>query len=111
MSIPLLALFYNLCRYNWTILANPEIISIGYNQLNLPASIDKTGGNYVQYQYDAAGNKRRQLEYKNGLLFKTTGYVANFVYIKGKIAWNIFDEGRIAYNINGTISTETYLKE
>ena len=99
------------CRNNHLIKdIKKGILSISYNQLNLPVSIDKTGGNYVQYQYDAAGNKRRQLEYKNGKLLKTTAFIGNFVYENDKPAWNNFDEGRIANNNYLTKSTETFLK-
>ena len=53
------------------------------------------GYSLIQHLYDAAGNKLRQLEYKEGILRKTTDFVANFVFINGKPAWYNFDEGRV----------------
>ena len=91
---------------------NKGILSITYNNLNLPASITKTGGNRLEYIYDARGNKLRQLYYSNGTLTKTTDFVGNFVYENGLPAYNIYDEGRIVYyNNGGSFFGEIYLKD
>ena len=88
-----------------------NIINISYNYLNLPEKIDKEGGTRLEYLYDAAGNKLRQLEYKEGILRKTTDFVANFVFINGKPAWYNFDEGRVVYKSEANYYAESYLKD
>ena len=40
---------------------NKGIISITYNELNLPETIDFGGNSRIQYDYDALGNKGRQI--------------------------------------------------
>ncbi len=91
---------------------NKGIINISYNNQNLPVTLEKEGGTLLEYQYDAVGNKLRQLEYTAGKLVKTTDFVANFVYINGKTAWNSFDEGRIVYStFDNTYYAENHLKD
>ena len=91
---------------------NKGVINISYNNTNLPTTLEKEGGTLLEYQYDAAGNKLRQLEYTEGKLVKTTDFVANFVYINGKTAWNSFDEGRIVYStFDNTYYAENHLKD
>ncbi len=65
----------------------------------------------IDYQYDAAGNKLRQLYTVNGTLNKTTDFVSNFAYENGTPAWVNFGEGRIVYNTNGTWFAENYIKD
>ncbi len=92
---------------------NKGILSIAYNTLNLPTSINKSGGLRVEYQYDAAGSKRRQVYYTNieGNLSKTTDFVGNFVYENGVPVYNIYDEGRIVFNADGSCFGEAYIKD
>lgn len=91
---------------------NKEIINITYNYLNLPVSIDKTGGNRIVYIYDAAGNKLRQEYSLNGTITKTTDFVGNFVYENNIPAWVINNEGRVILNSIGTAyCKEVYLKD
>jgi RHS repeat-associated protein len=90
---------------------NKGIINITYNELNLPTLIEKTGNYRLEYEYDALGNKLRQLEIRNGKLYKTTDFVANFVYERNVPAWYNFEEGRVVYNSNGTYFAEKYLKD
>ncbi len=91
---------------------NKGILYITYNYLNLPTSITKTGGNRVEYTYDAAGTKRQQQHYVNGTLVKTTDFIANFVYENSVPAWATYDEGRVVLNSYGTANlNEAYLKD
>ena len=59
---------------------NKKILNITYNSLNLPVSINKSGGSRVEYVYAANGSKLKQLYFENGTLVKTTDFIANFVY-------------------------------
>lgn len=91
---------------------NKKILSIVYNYLNLPVSITKTDGNRIEYIYDDAGNKLRQLLYLKGSLNKTTDFVGNFVYENGNPAYVVYDEGRVVYTNNSrTYFAEAYLKD
>ncbi len=91
---------------------NKKIISITYNHLNLPATINKTGGNRIVYTYDAAGNKVRQDYYINGTITKTTDFIGNFVYENGLPSCIVYDEGRVVYaNNSRTYFGEIYLKD
>jgi hypothetical protein len=53
--------------------------------LTLPVKMDKEGDTRLEFEYDAAGNKLRQLEYIEGKLWKTTDFVANFVFINNAL--------------------------
>jgi len=91
---------------------NKEILNITYNYLNLPTSITKTGGNRVEYIYNAAGNKLRQIYYIDGRLFKTTDFIGNFVYENYLPAYIVYDEGRVVFNSKDrSYFAETYLKD
>ena len=91
---------------------NKKIISITYNHLNLPATINKTGGNRIVYTYDASGNKVRQDYYINGTITKTTDFIGNFVYENGLPSCIVYDEGRVVYaNNSRTYFGEIYLKD
>lgn len=91
---------------------NKGILSITYNYLNLPTSISKTGGTRIEYQYDAQGNKQRQLYFINGSLTKTTDFIGNFVYENNVPVWASYDEGRMVLNNTGAaIFNEAYLKD
>lgn len=92
---------------------NKGIVSISYNNLNLPVSINKTGSMRVEYLYDATGTKRQQKHYTNieGSVSKTTDFIGNFVYENGVPAYNIYNEGRIVYNTDGTYFGEAFIKD
>ncbi|MDO9256262.1 MAG: RHS repeat-associated core domain-containing protein [Bacteroidales bacterium] len=91
---------------------NKGILSITYNYLNLPVSINKTSDNRIEYTYDAVGNKRSQVYYVNNSPSKTTTFYTNFVYENYAPAWVNYDEGRLVLNSNGTSAiNEAYLKD
>jgi RHS repeat-associated protein len=97
---------------NLTLDKNKGILNIAYNNLNLPSSIDKTGGYRIAYVYDAAGNKLQQLYYENGNLVKTTDFIGNFVYENDMPSCIVYDEGRVVYaNNSRTYFGEVYLKD
>jgi len=91
---------------------NKKILSITYNPLNLPATINKTGGNRIIYTYDASGIKLRQDYYINGTITKTTDFIGNFVYENGLPSSIVYDDGRVVYTNNSrTYFSEIYLKD
>lgn len=90
---------------------NKGIISITYNELNLPETIDFGGNSRIQYDYDALGTKRRQTTIEAGKKVKTIEFIGNFVYENDYPAYNTFDEGRIVYKPDSTCFVETYLKD
>jgi RHS repeat-associated protein len=92
---------------------NKGILSIAYNTLNIPVSINNTGSLRVEYLYDATGTKRQQKYYTNieGSVSKTTDFIGNFVYENGVPAYNVYDEGRIVYNTDGTYFGEAFIKD
>jgi RHS repeat-associated protein len=97
---------------NLTMDKNKGILNITYNTLNLPSSIDKTGGYRIAYVYDAAGNKLQQLYYENGNLVKTTDFIGNFVYENDMPSCIVYDEGRVVYaNNSRNYFGEVYLKD
>lgn len=91
--------------------ANKGIVNITYNELNLPLQIIMKDNNRIEYIYDAAGVKKRQIENHNGKIAKTTDLVGNFVYDRNKPAWHTFDEGRVIYKPDSTYFAETYIKD
>ena len=60
---------------------NKEIIELTYNHLNLPRKISFSKLDFLEYLYDAAGNKLRQVEYKQSNINKTTDFISNFVIV------------------------------
>lgn len=91
---------------------NKGIVSIIYNNLNLPSSVTKTGGNRIEYVYTATGTKLRQLYYQNGILNKTTNFIGNFVYENSMPSCIVYDEGRVVYRNNTYLYFgEVYLKD
>ena len=73
----------------------------------------RSGGLRLEYLYDGAGVKRQQRYFTNieGNVTRTTDFVGNFVYENGLPAYNIYDEGRIVYNTDGTYFAEAFLKD
>ena len=58
---------------------NKKITNIVYNHLNLPVEITFSGGNKINYLYNAAGVKV-QKKVTNGTVVKTTDYLGGFQY-------------------------------
>jgi YD repeat-containing protein len=87
-----------------------EISKISYNYLNLPDTVLLTGTNRrVTYQYDAEGNKVREV-LVNGGTTVTRDYVGEFVFVNNAIDHLIHEEGRVAYE-SGTPRYEFFVKD
>ena len=107
---------------------NKGLTDIQYNVLNLPVSVDKTDGKRLEYLYDATGTKKRQVYIREkgdaeGFTGEgtppstpsasptTTDFAGNFVYVNNQPAWVNFADGRIAYNIDGSVFAENYITD
>jgi YD repeat-containing protein len=87
-----------------------EISKISYNYLNLPDTVLLTGTNRrVTYQYDAEGNKVREV-LVNGGTTVTRDYIGEFVFVNNAIDYLIHEEGRVAYE-SGTPRYEFFVKD
>ncbi|MBO0950618.1 DUF6443 domain-containing protein [Fibrella forsythiae] len=72
--------------------ANKSIILIEYNLLKRPRKVTFNGGQTIDYQYDAVGNKLAQKD-RTGVI---TQYVGNQIYRAGTLQQLTHEEGRIA---------------
>jgi RHS repeat-associated protein len=93
---------------NMTADPNKGITGITYNHLNLPTTITFTGGNAINFMYDAGGTKLRKTV--SGSTSYVQDYVGGIEY-KGSVLEAIYHaEGRIT-NINGSLKYEYALKD
>ncbi|MCC8409079.1 DUF6443 domain-containing protein [Mucilaginibacter sp. UR6-1] len=81
-----------------------QITGITYNMLNLPSTVNRTGGN-INYIYDAAGNKLR----KTGT--ETREYIDGIEYSGTTVAFISNEEGRAVPNGSAAYSYDYYLKD
>ncbi len=75
-------------------------LGITYNHLNLPQKISVYPKGFIEYTYDAAGNKlRKMVTDKTVIPFKITitDYLAGFVYENDLLQFAGQEEGRIRY--------------
>jgi hypothetical protein len=74
---------------------------IAYNHLNLPSriTIKKSGGTkgYIDYTYDAAGNKLKKVVTEIGVDTTVTLYIAGSVYQNDTLQFLGHEEGRIRF--------------
>jgi RHS repeat-associated protein len=93
---------------NMTADPNKGITSIAYNHINLPTTITFTGGNAINFLYDAGGNKLRKT------VSGTTAYVQDYVggieYRGGVLEAIYHAEGRVT-TINSALKYEYALKD
>ncbi len=98
---------------------NRDIASITYNYLNLPVHIQVLGGGlnrsgqpvdkgYVEYVYDANGNKLKKTVQENmgdiTLPLKTTSYINGFEYQDDILKTILSEEGRVRFKpANGPV--------
>jgi RHS repeat-associated protein len=93
---------------NMTADPNKGITSILYNHLNLPQTINFTGGNTINFLYDAGGNKLRKTV--SGSVNYVQDYVGGIEY-RGSVLEAIHHaEGRVT-TINGVLKYEYALKD
>ena len=85
-------------------------MDVTYNHLNMPTLVNFGSGNYIQYTYDALGNKLSQQVYKTNTLTNNRQYVGNVHYEDGVLQFVNINDGR-AYNSNGTWQYEYQLRD
>ncbi len=100
---------------NMTSDANKKILSITYNNANLPTRVNlqigaNTTDNYYQFIYDEANTLRRRIVSEGGLL-KTTDYVAGFQYENNTLDFLPQPEGYVKANPNNTFSYKYTIKD
>nr|WP_068893132.1 DUF6443 domain-containing protein [Pedobacter panaciterrae] len=83
--------------------------SIVYNQLNLPSTVTKTGGN-ATYLYDAAGTKLNSIQ-TVGSTSTNVDYISGIHYKNGTIDFIATEEGRAVRNSSGVYNYEYNLKD
>lgn len=86
---------------------NKGILSITYNELNLPATVSWSNGMSVSYDYSGAGNKIKKI-FNNGSQTITTDYVSGAQYSGGQIVFVFTSEGIARKNPAGGNSDYTY---
>ena len=92
---------------NLTSDANRAINAISYNVLNLPRQVN-VGANYVQYDYDALGRKRRM----TGPGGVATTYEGDFEYNANGTLMRIgLEEGQLVRNSSGVYSVQYYYRD
>jgi RHS repeat-associated protein len=93
---------------NMTADPNKGITNIVYNHMNLPTTITFTGGNAINFMYDAVGNKLRKTV--TGTAPYVQDYVGGIEYRGGVLEAIYHAEGRIT-TISGALKYEYALKD
>jgi RHS repeat-associated protein len=70
-------------------------IDVAYNHLSMPTRVDFGGNTYIQYTYDALGNKLSGKTFQNGTLIANRDYVAGVQYEGNSLAFINSGDGRI----------------
>jgi RHS repeat-associated protein len=86
---------------------NKGIITVTYNDFNLPATLSWSNGMSVSYDYDGLGNKLKKV-FNNGTQTITTDYVSGAQYNQGLISFVFTNEGIARKNPTGSSSDYTY---
>ncbi|HVI46754.1 MAG TPA: DUF6443 domain-containing protein [Chitinophaga sp.] len=76
---------------------NKQLIVNHYNHLNLPDSITILGIGYIEYTYDAGGNKlsKKVTDVTGSGKTTTTDYSSGFLYVNDTLQYINHEEGRI----------------
>jgi RHS repeat-associated protein len=91
--------------------ANKDLTTI-YNYLNLPEKMTKGTGEYIQYVYNAVGNKLSQSVYNaSHVLQKKTDYVGEYYYENDTLKFIHHEEGRIIPEGNGSFTYQYSLRD
>lgn len=94
---------------------NKNLSVTRYNYLNLPDSITIFGKGYIEYTYDARGNKLRKkvTDVSNGLnaVITVTDYISGFEYIKDTLVQFAHEEGRIRRTNTGAYIYDYFLRD
>ena len=81
--------------------SNKSITGITYNALNLPKQITFSGGDKINYTYDASGTRLKQQVTVSGSVSQTYDYVGSLLFDNGKLAEVSHAQGRLRADILG----------
>jgi len=90
--------------------ANKSIESISYNHLNLPELIDFGNNDYLEFIYDANGNKLAKIKYDNDIEQYCIYYIGDLVYMDEELDFILTEEGRIT-NTSSNYNYEYFLRD
>jgi RHS repeat-associated protein len=86
-------------------------MTVQYNFLNLPTSVDFGSGNKIEWAYTVTGAKLRKTVYTNGTVTLTQDYVSGFVYKNGSLDFFATETGRMKVQSGGTMRHEYNLTD
>jgi RHS repeat-associated protein len=86
-------------------------MTVAYNYLNLPTTVDFGGGNKIEWAYTVTGAKLRKTVYTNGTVTLTQDYVSGFVYKNGSLDFFATETGRVKVQSGGTLRHEYNLTD
>jgi RHS repeat-associated protein len=86
-------------------------MTVAYNFLNLPTSVDFGSGNKIEWAYTVTGAKLRKTVYTNGTVTLTQDYVSGFVYKNGSLDFFATETGRVKVQSGGTMRHEYNLTD
>jgi RHS repeat-associated protein len=86
-------------------------MTVAYNYLNLPTTVDFGSGNKIEWTYTVTGAKLRKAVYSNGSLTLTQDYVSGFVYKNGSLDFFAMEFGRVKGLPNGTFQSQFIVQD
>ncbi|GGH25237.1 hypothetical protein GCM10011418_33710 [Sphingobacterium alkalisoli] len=93
---------------NLTADANKGITAITYNHFNKPVHIGFNTGAYIEYSYDAGGNKIQELLSAPDGETDKTDYLGNFVYVNDQLRFALTGNGRTVFDEDGANPKEEF---
>jgi RHS repeat-associated protein len=85
-------------------------MTVAYNYLNLPTTVDFGSGNKIEWAYTVSGAKLRKTVYTNGSVTLTQDYVSGFVYKNGSLDFFSTETGRVK-NQSGALKYQYTLSD
>ncbi|MCB2196742.1 MAG: hypothetical protein KQH79_12840 [Bacteroidetes bacterium] len=89
---------------------NKGLTNITYNHLNLPTRVDFEDGSYINFLYDAQGNKLEKEVKQAGSTSDFYTFVGGFIYENDNLAQIVTEQGRVTVS-GTTYKYEYYLKD
>ena len=83
-------------------------INISYNHLNLPLKITFASLNYIEYLYNAVGQKVKKVV-KNGAVTTTTDYLSGYQYVNNVLEFFPTAEGYVKNTVVSGVNNYNYI--
>ncbi|WP_298140001.1 DUF6443 domain-containing protein [Flavobacterium sp.] len=83
-------------------------INISYNHLNLPLKITFASLNYIEYLYNAVGQKVKKVV-KNGAVTTTTDYLSGYQYVNNVLEFFPTAEGYVKNTVISGVNNYNYI--